>query len=83
MARYARIDSRIRADRLILANRFRLPELNPFFANRAENGGLDPSWLIFALVARFAGIDSHDSCKSGHSRESEIRVIRANRPDAL
>ena len=35
------------------------------------------------LVACFARIDSHDSCESGESRESEIRVIRANRPDAL
>ena len=32
MARFARIDSQIRANRLILANRFRVPELNPFFA---------------------------------------------------
>ena len=30
MARFARIDSQIRANRLVLANRFRLPELNPF-----------------------------------------------------
>ena len=38
MARFARIDSQIRANRLILANRFRVPELNPFFANRASGG---------------------------------------------
>ena len=38
MARFARIDSQIRANRLILANRFRIPELNPFFANRASGG---------------------------------------------
>ena len=38
MARFARIDSRIRANRLILANRSRVPELNPFFANRASGG---------------------------------------------
>ena len=31
------------------------------------------------LVAWFARIDSHDSCKSGDARESEIRVIQANR----
>ena len=30
-----------------------------------------------------AEIDSHDSRESGDSRESEIRMIRANRPDAL
>ena len=28
------------------------------------------------LVARFARIDSHDSCEWGDSRESEIRMIR-------
>ena len=38
MARLARIDLQIRANRLILANRFRVPELNPFFANRAAGG---------------------------------------------
>ena len=30
MARFAQIDSQIRANRLILANRFRVPELDPF-----------------------------------------------------
>ena len=35
MARFARIDLQIRANRLFLANRFRVPELNPFSANRA------------------------------------------------
>ena len=39
MARFARIDSQIRANRLILANRFRVPGLNPFLANRASGGG--------------------------------------------
>ena len=36
MARFARIDSQIRANRLILANRFGVSELNPVFANRAS-----------------------------------------------
>ena len=36
MARFARIDSQIRANRLILANCFRVPELTPFSANRAS-----------------------------------------------
>ena len=31
-----RVDSR---ESMILANRFRVPELNPFFANRASGGG--------------------------------------------
>ena len=35
------------------------------------------------LVAWFSRIDSHDSRESADSRESEIRVIQANRPDAL
>ena len=38
MARFARIDSQIRANRLILAIRFRVPELNGFFANRTSGG---------------------------------------------
>ena len=36
MARLERIDSQIRENRLILANRFRVPELNPFFPIRAS-----------------------------------------------
>ena len=35
-----------------------------------------------SLVAWFARIDSRDSCEFGDSRESEIRVIQANRPDS-
>ena len=38
MARVARIDSQIRANRLILANRFGVPELNPFFLRSALQG---------------------------------------------
>ena len=38
MDRFARIDSQIRANRLILANRFRVPELNPFYANCESEG---------------------------------------------
>ena len=39
MARFARIDSQIRANRLILANRFRVPELNPFVRIALRGGG--------------------------------------------
>ena len=39
--------------------------------------------LFRSLVAWFPRIDLRDSRESGDSRESEIRVIRANRPDAL
>ena len=38
MAQFARIVSQIHANRLILANRFRIPELNPFFGDRASEG---------------------------------------------
>ena len=38
MVRFAQIDSQIRANGLILAHRFRVPELNPFFVNRASGG---------------------------------------------
>ena len=38
---------------------------------------------FMTLVAWFARIDSHDSREWGDSRESEIQVIRANRPDVL
>ena len=73
MARFARIDSQIRADRLILANRFRVPELNPFFANRASEG------LKFAN-RRFEAI------RANRSHVMKIgflfcESIRANRPD--
>ena len=40
-------------------------------------------WDRLSLVAWFARIDSHDSRESGDMRESEIRMIRATRPDAL
>ena len=36
MARFARMDSQIRANRLILANRFKVADLNPFLENRAS-----------------------------------------------
>ena len=41
---------------------------------------------FFGLIGGLSGViraKSHDSRESGDSRESEIRVIRANRPDAL
>ena len=53
MARFARIDSQIRANRLIFANRFRVPDLNPFFANHASGGG---SKLGIAGLRRLARI---------------------------
>ena len=47
------------------------------------NFAIISGWSVTTLVAWFARIDSHDSRESGDSRESEIRVIRANRPDTL
>ena len=78
MARFARIDSQIRANRLILANCFRVPEPNPFFANRAL-------WGLKIANRRFEAIRVNRSrvLKMGvflriDSRES----ICANRPDS-
>ena len=69
MARFARIDSQIRANRLILANRFRVPELNPFFCE-SRFGGLIIANLRFEAIRAnrshvmqigvFARIDSHE-----------------------
>ena len=52
MARFARIDSQVRANRLILANRLGVPELNAFFANRASGA----KKLRIAVLRRFARI---------------------------
>ena len=49
---FPRIDSQIRANRLILANRFRVPELNPSFSTRASGG----QTLRIAGLRRFARI---------------------------
>ena len=55
MARFARIDSQIRANCLILANRFGVPELEPFFCE-SRFGGLNIAnrrfEAIFARIAR-------------------------------
>ena len=78
MARFARIDSQIRANRMILANHLRVPELNPFFANRASGGpklvnrrfeAIRANRLHVVKVGVFLRIDSCDP-------------IRENRPDS-
>ena len=71
MGRFARIDSQIRTNRLILANRFRVPELNPFFANRASGGY---KW-------RIAGLRRHIMKIGIFLRMHSHELIRANRPD--
>ena len=38
MARFARIDSQIRSNRLILSNHFWAPELNPFLRKKRFGG---------------------------------------------
>ena len=78
MARFARIDSQIRANRLILANRLGVPELNPFFcelrfgglkiANRSFEAIRANRWHIMKIGV-FLRIDS-------------CEAIRANRPDS-
>ena len=75
MAWFARINSQIRANRLILANRFRVPELNPLFLRIALWGAKNCESQVWGDLResraryenrlfsanRFARIDS---CKS-------------------
>ena len=82
MARFARLDLQIRANRLILANRFRVPELNPFFVNHASGGG---GGRLKIANHRFEAIRANRSYVMKielflriDSRES----ICANRPDS-
>ena len=70
MARFARIDSQIRANRLILANRFRAPELNPFFANCTSRG-------LRVANRRFEAIRESLACSE--FRGFFCESIRANR----
>ena len=82
MARFARIDSQIRANRLILANRFSVPDLNPLFCE-SPFGGLKIANRSFeAIRAKFAANRLHvmkiGFCLRIDSRES----IYANRPDS-
>ena len=76
MARFARIDSQIRANRLILANRFRVPELNPFFLG----GGSRASEGLKVANRRFEVI------RTNRSQVMKIiffcESIRANRSDS-
>ena len=60
MARFARIDSQIRANRLILANRFRVPELNPLLLRIALWGAKNCESQVWR-ANRFARIDSCES----------------------
>ena len=49
MARFARIDLQIRANRLILTNRFTVPELNPLFCV-SRFGGLEIANCRFEAI---------------------------------
>ena len=79
MTRVARTDSQIRANRLILANRLRVPELSPFFLRIALRGQKIANHRFEAIRANrshimkigvFLRIDSRESrCESpGHLR---------------
>ena len=69
MARFARIDLQIRATRLILANRFRVAELNPFFCElRFGDARESLARYEFFFWHRFARIDSRESFNGPDSR---------------
>ena len=73
-----RIDSQIRANRLILANRFRVPELNPFFCESRFKGAK-------SCESQVQG-DTRESLARYENRVS-LRIdsresILANRPDS-
>ena len=77
MARFARIDSPLRANRPILANLFRVPELNPLFCE-SRFGGLKTADRRFeAIRANRWNTVKIGFCLRIDSRES----IHANRPD--
>ena len=78
MARFARIDSQIRANRLILANRFRVPELNPFLGESRFGGPKIANRRFEAIRANPSRVMKIGVFLRIHSRES----IRANRPDS-
>ena len=59
-----RIDSQIRAHRLILANRFRVPELQPLFCESLFGG------LIFKIANR-----RFEAIRANHSRVMKIRLF--------
>ena len=78
MARFARIDSQIRANRLILANHFRVPDLNPSCVN-----------FVFGVRAKTAN-RRFEAIRANRSHVMKIafflridsrELIRANRPD--
>ena len=77
MARFARIDLQIRTNRLILANRFRVPELNPFcesrfgvlrIANRRFEA-IHANRLHVMNIGAFLRIDSRESPRF------ELRIV--------
>ena len=68
----ARIDSQIRTNRLILANRFRVPELNPFFAKIANRRFARSRVMKIAFSSANAKFSIHIS---GTKRNSPKRKI--------
>ena len=77
MARFARIDSQIRANRVILANRFRVPEPNPLFCE-SRFGGLKIANRKFEAIRANRSHVMKGFFVRLDSRES----IRVNRPDS-
>ena len=74
MARFAQIDSQIRADRLMLANRFRVPEqLNPLF-QESRFGGLKLVNRRFEAIRRIIRANRSHVMKIGVSLGSGQEV---------
>ena len=82
MARFARIDSQIRANRLILANRFRVPKLNPLFCEsrfeglkivnrtfKAKSGNLN---LFLRILPFFSLISLYFTREKGQTAQKKI-----------
>ena len=61
MARFARIDSQIRADRLILANRFKFPEPNPFLCELRFGGLKIANCRFEAIRANHSHCERYDN----------------------
>ena len=78
MARFARIDSQIRANHLILANRMRVPKLNPFLcesrfgAQQLANRRFEVTRANHSNIMKIGDFLRIDSCES----------IRANHLDS-
>ena len=81
MAPFARIDSQIRANFLILANRFRVPELNPFFCESHFGGQKIANRRFEAIRANRSNVMKMGGFSANFdSRESPRFALRIARP---